>query len=162
MNEQTKTFKYPTCFTTVDIVVYDKSTNQVLLGKKPKQNLHRFVGGFSDPKNDSFESDAVRELMEETGLIAQTSDLLYLGTARIDDERYKNTQDCIKTIFYLCPYVGGTPMANDDIESVKWFNLSDLKVDDVVREHRVLFNLLQIWVKKNLTTNKQNKILLQG
>ena len=147
--ESTKIFKYPTCFTTVDIVVHDSVLNRVLLAKKPKQDLHRFVGGFSDPKNDSFESDAVRELIEETGLIAQTSDLVYLGTSKIDDIRYRNTQDCIKTIFYLCPYVGGTPVANDDIESVKWFDLTELRMLDIVPEHRVLFNLLYTWAKNN-------------
>lgn len=147
--ENTKTFKYPTCFTTVDIVVYDSTNNRVLLAKKPKQDLHRFVGGFSDPKNDSFESDAVRELEEETGLTATPSVLVYLGTAKIDDERYRNTQDCIKTIFYLCPYTGGKPEAYDDIESVKWENVKDLSTDLVVYEHKPLMEMLISFFQKN-------------
>jgi bifunctional NMN adenylyltransferase/nudix hydrolase len=145
--ENTKIFKYPTCFTTVDIAVYDHVLNRVLLAKKPKQNLYRFVGGFSDPKNDSFEADAVRELEEETGLIVTTSDLIYLGTAKIDDERYRNTQDCIKTIFYLCKYKGGEPVANDDIESVKWESTYDLSTDMVVHEHKHLMDMLIPFLK---------------
>ena len=62
--ENTKIFKYPTCFTTVDIVVHDSILNRVLLAKKPKQDLHRFVGGFTDDRRHAQERDILRHTEE--------------------------------------------------------------------------------------------------
>ncbi len=161
--------RYPTCFTAVDIAVYDKTKNQILLARKPGEKQYRFVGGFSDPQNNSFESDAIRELKEETGLTVGENDLTYLGTSKIDDWRYRGSVDCIKTIFFLADYQGGTPQADDDIEEVRWFSLTDINEDVVVYEHKVLVELLRKWFLKNnpskvgwTSTTKKEKTLLHG
>lgn len=154
--------RYPTCFTAVDIAVYDSEKKQILLARKPGEKKYRFVGGFSDPQDSSFESDAVRELKEETGLTVTIDDLSYVGTAKIDDWRYRDSVDCIKTIFYVANYKGGIPQADDDIEEVKWFGLTDLTEDVVVQEHKILVNLLRNWYSKHIgwIAEKKKDLLL--
>jgi bifunctional NMN adenylyltransferase/nudix hydrolase len=58
---------------------------QLLLGRKPNEKLYRFIGGFSDPRSESFEHDAKREVMEEAGI--EVGDLRYLGSLNVDDCR---------------------------------------------------------------------------
>jgi bifunctional NMN adenylyltransferase/nudix hydrolase len=133
--------RYPTCYTTVDIAITNEK-NQVLLGKKPGENALRFVGGFTSPDSDSFEEDARREVMEETGLSIDT--LRYVGSAKIDDWRYKSEIDKIKTMFFVGIYMYGAPEAADDIEYVEWVNMTDLfsgKID-IVPEHIPLVVML--------------------
>lgn len=141
--------RYPTCYTTVDIAIIDKDKGRVLLCRKPDESLPRFVGGFSTPDSESFEDDARREVMEETGL--EVGDLTYIGSAKINDWRYKGEVDKIKTMMYVGTYLFGRPEANDDISSVEWVSLSDLVsgVVQVMPEHEVLVDLLTKYVKKS-------------
>ena len=103
-----------------------------------------------------------------TGLIVNEKDIHFAGTTKISDWRYKNEQDCIKTIFFIADYQGGTPQADDDIESVKWISLTDLKISDVVYEHEKLVDLFQQWFWKNkqitggISTGKLNMIVGNG
>jgi bifunctional NMN adenylyltransferase/nudix hydrolase len=136
-------FRYPTTFTTVDIAILDDE-GRVLLAKKPNEELHRFVGGFSDPNDESFEASARREVIEETGLEIGYPE--YIGSAKISDWRYVNERDKIKTIFFKVKRIYGAPRAQDDIESLKWFDISKLEDKDIVPEHRPLMSML----KKNL------------
>lgn len=134
--------RYPTCYTTVDIAIIDEEKGRVLLCKKSNEEHLRFVGGFATPDSDSFEDDAKREAIEETGL--EVSNVVYIGSAKIDDWRYRGESDKIKTMFFTATYVFGRPEANDDISSVEWVSLPDLimGVVQVVPEHEVLVGLL--------------------
>lgn len=154
--------RYPTCFTTVDIAVHDEEKKQFLMARKPGEKKYRFVGGFSDPQSDSFENDAIRELKEETGLTVTNDDLSYVGTTKINDWRYRDSVDCIKTILFVAKYQGGTPQADDDIEEVKWFSVGELSEEIVVEEHKVLVELLRTWYNKNVgwITDKKKNLLL--
>lgn len=149
-------FRYPTVFTTVDIAIFDDD-NRLLLAKKPGENFYRFVGGFSDPKSQNFEQDARRETVEETGL--EVSDPIYIGSQTIDDWRFRSGNDCIRTLFFAVKRIYGTANAQDDIESLKWFNLKDLKEQDIMEEHRGLFKMLLDNLHKiNFVNNKDKDI----
>lgn len=142
--------RYPTVYTTVDVAIIKESyqphggpyTRQLLLARKPNEKLFRFVGGFSDPRNDSFEDDAKREVREETTL--EVGDLAFLGSLTVDDWRYRAEPDCIRTMLFTAKYLHGRPEPRDDIEEVKWFNLSDHAslTPQVVPEHRPLMVML--------------------
>ncbi len=136
--------KYPTAYTTVDVAVinFSKTPNMVLLGKKPQETELRFIGGFSSTTSLSFEEDAKREVMEESGI--EIDSLQYIGSTLIKDWRYKDEDDVIKTIFFTASYTFGRPEAADDLEAVQWVPLLDL-VDGkipVVEEHKVLVKML--------------------
>jgi bifunctional NMN adenylyltransferase/nudix hydrolase len=142
--------RYPTTFTTVDIAVYDQKEKRVLLARKPNEDSYRFVGGFSNPNTESFELDALRELNEETGLTVGLNALKYIGSAPIDDWRYRREVDKIKTLFYIGYYTHGCPRANDDISEVRWFPIKDLKEENFMEEHRPLFKMFADYVQKEL------------
>lgn len=140
------TNQFPSTYPTVDCAIVDKPNNRLLLARKSNETLYRFVGGFSDPEDESYEYTVKREVSEETGL--DVSDLHYIGSKKIDDWRYRNEKNKIKTLFFVAQYIFGSPKASDDICEVKWFNINEIKESDVVDTHKpllkMLMNFLQI------------------
>lgn len=141
--------RYPTVYTTVDVAVLDPARRLVLLGKKAGQEKLRFIGGFADVESSSFEADARREVMEEAGI--EVGNLKYLGSILIDDWRYRNESDKIKTLFFTAEYSFGRPTAGDDIESVQWVSFDDLIQDkiELMPEHRDLHLTITKELKRN-------------
>lgn len=133
--------RWPATLPTVDMAIIDAEKERLLLCRKPNQTLFRFVGGFATPDSECYEDDAAREVKEETHLVCQN--YRYLGSAKVNDWRYRNERDKIKTLFFVCEYTGGNPQADDDIAEVRWFDLATLKETDLVEEHRMLFRLLK-------------------
>ena len=128
----------------VDIAIV--STNEyrkVLLGRKPNQDKFRFPGGFVDwTKDRCFEDAAKREAKEECGDI-ELAEPYYLGSAQIDDPRYRNDKDKIFSAFYQCSYLFGICKGGDDLAEVKWFDIDALTPENLVPEHAVLLDLLK-------------------
>jgi bifunctional NMN adenylyltransferase/nudix hydrolase len=133
--------RWPATLPTVDMAIIDADKERLLLCRKPNQALFRFVGGFASPDSECYEDDAAREVKEETHLVCQN--YRYIGSAKVNDWRYRNERDKIKTLFFVCEYTDGIPQADDDIAEVKWFDLATLKETDLVEEHRMLFQLLK-------------------
>jgi bifunctional NMN adenylyltransferase/nudix hydrolase len=131
---------YPSTYATVDIAVLNDDKTKVLLARKPDEYQYRFIGGFSDPDSDSFELDAIREVSEEASI--EIGDVKYIGSYKIDDWRYRQEKNKIKTLFFTAKYVFGRPEAKDDIAEVKYFNLNDIKFEDIVDTHVPLMRAL--------------------
>lgn len=140
--------RFPTAFTTVDVAVIDPETNRLLLARKPGEKLYRFVGGFSDPCSSSFEADALRETTEETSL--EVGDITYIGSTVVEDWRYRNEPDCIKTMLFVGTYLFGRPTPLDDIEEVRWFSLDDGHPldEEIMPAHRPLMAMLRAHMEK--------------
>jgi bifunctional NMN adenylyltransferase/nudix hydrolase len=131
--------QYPKVFPTVDVAIM--RGDEMLLGRKSHQALFRFIGGFVDPTDDNFEQAAQREAQEETGV--EVGNLQYVGTAKIDDWRYRHETDKIITTLFTADYISGNAKAQDDIAEIKWFKINNLTTEDFVVEHRVLWGLLK-------------------
>jgi len=116
-------FRYPTAYCTVDVAIMDKNRTKILLGRKPDERKFRFIGGFSDPTTQTLEDDAKRETMEETHV--EISEPTYICSTLVDDWRYRGEVDKIKTTLWIGDRIGGDPRADDDIEEVRWFDMSD-------------------------------------
>ena len=140
--------RFPTCYPTVDIAIINRDKGLVLMGKKEGEEHLRFIGGFASPDSPSYEYDAKREVMEETGV--EVDDLRYIGSAIINDWRYKNEVDKIKTLFFVGTYIFGRPEANDDIAYVEWVPLNELLSGEiqVVTGHEVLVDMLAKSIKQ--------------
>lgn len=118
--------KFPISYATVDIVLFKDDRTKILLGRKNDLDKLRFPGGFVDPTDDSYEHAAARELREECGLL-EFSDMQYEMSTKIDDWRYRNDVDKIKTSLFTCDYIFGAVAAGDDLQYVEWVNVEDLK-----------------------------------
>jgi len=133
--------QYPKVFTTVDIAILkfdvEKNILYTLMARKPNEKLIRFVGGFAEPDSECFELDAKREVMEEVGV--EITEPKYLGSFKVQDWRYKNEVDKIKTMFFVSEYVFGSAEAKDDIADCQWIEVKKIKDEDIVSEHRKLF-----------------------
>ena len=134
--------QFPSFKLTVDMAIMNFDTQELLLARKPGRTTLCFVGGFSDPTKDKkIEDAAIRETIEETGLT--TDAYIYIGSALIDDLRYRKEVDKIMTSFYLMKYNGGTPKADDDIEFVCWRKLVDIKDSEISPAHLPLLKKLR-------------------
>lgn len=115
--------RYPQSYQTVDIAIFDPLYTRMLLGQKPNEEGWRLIGGFADPSTLSLEDDAKREAMEEAGV--SLNSLAYVRSFNIDDWRYRNEPDSLKTALFIATTTD-TPEANDDIERVCWFSRAEL------------------------------------
>ena len=113
--------KYPTSFQAVDGVIIHREEDKILLSRKPKENLFRFMGGFVDPTDTSLESAVIREKCEENGLGLECSTPEYLFSFRVPDPRYVDSQDKIMSAVFRMYYLFGLPKAGDDIFEVRWY-----------------------------------------
>ncbi|MBU6342568.1 MAG: NUDIX domain-containing protein, partial [Bacteroidetes bacterium] len=141
--------RYPTVYPTVDIAVFRNDFREILLARKENETKFRFPGGFADPSDESFEMAAIRELMEECGDI-DVVDLMYIGSCRIDDWRYRDSMDTIMTHLYVCMLEDGEPVASDDISELRWMETEKLSEDLFVYEHKPLFFLLKEYLEEML------------
>jgi bifunctional NMN adenylyltransferase/nudix hydrolase len=130
--------QYPKCFPTVDILAVRDSKEgktMVLLGKRDSEPKYRICGGFVEPR-ETYEDAAVREFREEAGV--EIHDPQYLKSFVVDDWRYRGEVDAITTALFMAQIKSGTPCPGDDIDELKWFELTENLVYEVVNGHKQL------------------------
>jgi len=136
---------YPTVHPVIDVAILNEDATEVLLGRKKNEQLFRFVGGFTDVTDESYEQTVVREAHEETGLAV--GDVKYITSTRVDDWRYRsNNERSVMTSFFKAKKIFGMAKPNDDIVAVKWHQIYTLRPNDVVGEHERLV----VALKENL------------
>lgn len=139
--------KYDTAFTCVDVAIFNEDNTKILLGYKNIDKIddtvfYRFIGGFSDPTTKTFEQDVRREAYEETGV--EIGDIKYIASFLVDDWRYREERDKIKTLLFTAKYVFGAIRAGDDIDGLKWFDVRSLTEDMLVPNHRPFLKALNL------------------
>lgn len=133
--------RLPVVYPAVDTAVINQEKREVLLGGKDIDgDKLRFIGGFVDAYDQSYELAAKREVLEETSHI-ELDDFRYVGSFKVDDWRYRGCEDGIMTILYRANYVFGHPTPSDDIVRLEWVKLENL-LDRLVDEHRPLGDML--------------------
>lgn len=120
----------PTIYQTVDIGLINDDF-KVLLARKPGEAKWRFPGGFVDVKGDECLEDAAsRELREECGEHIICGPMKYLGSAKIDDWRYRKEDSKIMSSLFISKYVSGEIEPNDDVFELLWVDIIKLSNDD--------------------------------
>lgn len=130
--------QYKKVHPTIDVAIF--KNNRILLGKKANSTKYRFIGGFVDTQDESYEDAVMREAYEETGITLQN--ISYIGSCRIDDWRYRNESDKIITMFFRAEYKDGSIEPMDDIYELKFFELEQLHQSIFVEEHQPLATML--------------------
>jgi len=141
----------PVTYPTVDITVYNDK-GQILLAKKPNEDFYRFIGGFVDRTDETWEQAAKREFKEETGGNAEIDALRYVCSGAVTDWRYGKTESGIMTTLFIGKFLWGRIEPSDDIASLHWLEPKNINVDrDIMEEHRDLYANLCVYLSKNNT-----------
>ncbi|MBC7981465.1 NUDIX domain-containing protein [Candidatus Parcubacteria bacterium] len=130
---------YPTSFQTVDMVIQHSTRPQVIVGRKHGEDKWRFPGGFVDPKDQTLELAAKREVKEEVGNI-EIDDIKYVASARVEDHRYRKSKHKVMTTLFVGTYIFGPLTAGDDLEEVRWQDLGTLTYS-LIEGHKPLAEL---------------------
>lgn len=119
------TYKFPRPAVTVDILVFRKSMNEVLLIKRlhdPFEGKWALPGGFMD-MDETLEEAALRELEEETGLTGIELKQLHVFSGLDRDPRHRT----VSVAFYgILENDQAIASAGSDAKEAKWFKVDDL------------------------------------
>ncbi|MDN3580876.1 NUDIX domain-containing protein [Mucilaginibacter flavus] len=142
--------QYTKVYPTVDVAMFRNNKTELLLGKKANSPKWRFIGGFADPEDESYEAAALRELGEECGEV-EVGEMTYETSHRVNDWRYRNEADKIITLLFSCDHISGQPTASDDIVDVAWFKLNELQnmIDQELVNHEHI-KMLKLIIGKYL------------
>jgi mutator protein MutT len=105
--------------------------DQVLLVQRahaPDAGLWGFPGGKIE-SGESIEQAALRELQEETGVIAKAY-RAFTALDAIARDPTEHSDEKFILIGVLCSWASGEPLAADDAMDAKWFPLADLVESD--------------------------------
>lgn len=111
-------------FVTVDVLVINKKTTEILLIKRlnePFKNYWALPGGFVDEGED-LEQAARRELFEETNI--ETDEMTQIGAF---GKPNRDPRGHMISVAYQTDLIENQIVkAKDDAKEVKWFSINDL------------------------------------
>jgi len=111
-------------FVTVDVVVINKNSNEILLIKRlnePFKDCWALPGGFVD-ENEDLEQAARRELFEETNI--ETEKMIQIGAFGTPN---RDPRGHMISIAYQTNLIENQNVkAKDDAKEVKWFAINNL------------------------------------
>lgn len=140
--------QYSHAWNTVDVAILNEDNTKILLGHKKTdpEGTVRFIGGFVRTKLARIgvlEANVKAETYEETG--AEVSNPQYIGSAIINDWRYRGEENEVMTTLFAVKYLFGPLKAADDIDSIQWCDIDALTDNAIVESHRPLLQLLRDW-----------------
>lgn len=134
------------------------NTGKVYVVRKQNQKEFRFPGGFVEPY-DSIERNVYREASEELGSGPHENgvgNIQYIGSARIDDWRYRQERNKIMTsMFVLTTHADFTrPRDTNEIAEIRLVDLETLRDENgrgvaFAEEHQELLTMLREWYREN-------------
>lgn len=133
--------QFPRINPTVDIAIINKKSRTLVFGKRASETKVRFIGGFVDMEDPSYERSAVRELKEEANIEVPLEDMKYLGSFKSIDWRYKGSNSIVTSLFYVIVEDSGAP--GDDIDELVEIPFDQINSIDIMPEHATLLQCLK-------------------
>lgn len=119
---------------TVDALVSNEDNKILLIKRKNPPHGWALPGGFVD-YGETVETAVVRELLEETGLTANSISLFDVFSEPKRDPRSHTV-----SIAYDIQGWQGTPKAADDAKEVGWFTLEEVNNMEIAFDHKDIIN----------------------
>ena len=113
----------------IAVIVHEGRTLLVRRANPPDAGLWGFPGGkieFGETVKDA----AMRELLEETGVVAQAQDIITTLDILVHDPSGAMRQHYI-LIAVQCRWISGDPVAGDDALEARWFPIAELDPDRI-------------------------------
>lgn len=110
---------------TIAVVIKDRSVLLVRRANPPDAGLWGFPGGKIE-FGETIEQAAVRELFEETGVVAEAGPV-FTAVDAMDQGAMGETRAHYVLIAVLCRWVSGRPVAGDDALEAAWHGLDVLE-----------------------------------
>lgn len=111
------------------VVLHEGRALLVQRGKEPDMGLWGHPGGHVEP-GETVADAAVRELLEETGVIATPGKVLGTLDLITHDEAGQ-----LRSHFFLvavqCHYQSGTPRAMDDAADARWVDIAEIEAGNL-------------------------------
>jgi ADP-ribose pyrophosphatase YjhB (NUDIX family) len=129
----------------VDMIIVDFDRARFVMGRRKHKTQFQFPGGFYDvTKDDCLEDAAKREITEEVPGI-EVAKPVYIGSLKVNDDRYKDDKDKIVSAVFVFPYVYGAIRAGDDIHEVQWFNIDTIRLESLISPHKAILDMFLKW-----------------
>lgn len=119
----------------VDIIVENDHHKLLFIRRKndPFKSSHAIPGGFVN-REERVEDAAVREMLEETGVRVDLTDILGVYSASHRDPRGH-----VISIVFVGKILDGKAKAGDDARSFEW-----VSIEDLIKNRRVAFDHIKI------------------
>jgi len=118
---------------TVDIAIFDKKKEKILLGRKETMTKYVFPGGHVD-LNESLEDTAIRETREETSV--ELENIKYVTSGVINDWRHRSEKTNIISTLFESTRSSGRPEPCSDLDELRWFDFNKHILVDVAINHQ--------------------------
>lgn len=124
------------------VVVLFNEKNEILLEERSDDGYFDFPGGAIDLK-ETMEEAAARELLEETGLIADELELLKVYSGEITHYVYFNGDEIYGVdAVYLCyKWHGSLKPQLDEVKSLKFYSLDQMPDKMSKRNKQILIDI---------------------
>ncbi len=125
------------------VVVLFNKQGQVLLEERADDGYFDFPGGAVDPGEEVVDA-AKRELLEETGLIANKLELFKVYTGEITHYVYFNGDEIygIDSVFICKDYSGDLKPQKEEVKELKFYDLNNFPNKMSIRNKQIVEDLL--------------------